>query len=856
MADTDTIQVATADDDTLPPFLRRQRDQQNAPLVPQNSGLVTPPALAPRVSTPPDPPWTANAPALRPGEIYRAGGTPLGRIVDQPGQGGVGSPDWQAIQRLPPIASAISWPEARFQNIRQRDAQGNPTGPASGYFQIEDATWRYYAPLAGVNVNQFPTAMSTDLATQWRVAIVIPANRWAKDTYAGMQRMYPWMNGNQTIGQIAQAASQLPPQQYIPSEGREPGQWGKPPVMEDGPGNLPQNYDMPRVMQAQFASLPFQSGYSAQPGYQMMGAYGGMTAATSAGQIQLAKMMQTRWQDALDESLARQQEESIDYNDAFVTCGDDEECIGRAVGEISAKYDDPMIRDAFANGGSSRVMQIMKQRDARYQDLAKAGKASKTAEQQKLDTEKEQAEIDELKARADVERTNKTLVGGPGGLGGLTSSPTAGQSPAPEAPAPSTGGGTGAAPDPSLTAPAQPSGGGAGASPAGQPAPSEQGQAAPPARPGSKGVQVAEAASDLPDPAAAVLAQADQPADEPQPPPPYNLVVGNQPFSVPRGSPADQMSTQLQETGELKDVPGATPAIKAAGENLIRTLAGLKEARLHTAVHDLPPSLPQGELTSRLQEMEKAGTLPSGMAEIVSGLIDGTVPVSPFMLRSPFWRDAFSLAKRVDPTLDLANYPTRVAAIKDWLSGTDGRALTRLSTAFDQANLLLKRVNELEAEKDSGLRIAATHIPVIGPAFTKPALGTYMANLNTFATEFSAAMAGSGTGGVTDRERVMNELSPMTPAATLRQMIQSHITSLGARQDELKKRALAAGAAGNMAGVQRLFDRTGGAPDAEQQAVLERAAKGENVPVVWDQQGKAHYYKGTGDPNDHKNWTK
>jgi hypothetical protein len=67
---------------------------------------------------------------------------------------------------------------------------------------------------------------------------------------------------------------------------------------------------------------------------------------------------------------------------------------------------------------------------------------------------------------------------------------------------------------------------------------------------------------------------------------------------------------------------------------------------------------------------------------------------------------------------------------------------------------------------------------------------------------------------------------------------------------------MALGAAGNMAAVQTLFQSKGvGGPSPDQQRVLDDAAAGRKTPVMWDQQGRAHYYIGKGDYNDAHNWT-
>jgi hypothetical protein len=60
---------------------------------------------------------------------------------------------------------------------------GGITGPstASGYWQITNTTWRAYAPQAGVDVRQYPTAMSAPYDVQRNVAGTIYEQRGFRD---------------------------------------------------------------------------------------------------------------------------------------------------------------------------------------------------------------------------------------------------------------------------------------------------------------------------------------------------------------------------------------------------------------------------------------------------------------------------------------------------------------------------------------------------------------------------------------------------------------------------------------------------------------------------------------------------
>jgi hypothetical protein len=89
-------------------------------------------------------------------------GTGPGTGGNVPGSGALGMIKNEALMN-------VMLRESGGQNIRQI-VNGQPTGPASGYFQIEDPTWRQAAPRAGVDLTQYPTAMSAPLPVQYAVA--------------------------------------------------------------------------------------------------------------------------------------------------------------------------------------------------------------------------------------------------------------------------------------------------------------------------------------------------------------------------------------------------------------------------------------------------------------------------------------------------------------------------------------------------------------------------------------------------------------------------------------------------------------------------------------------------------------
>ena len=80
---------------------------------------------------------------------------------------------------------------------------GNPSEISQGHFQIQTATWRDFAKQAGVDVNQYPTAMSAPREVQAQVASVIPLSRFGPRTQILLRTRFGLLDTNQTVGALA-----------------------------------------------------------------------------------------------------------------------------------------------------------------------------------------------------------------------------------------------------------------------------------------------------------------------------------------------------------------------------------------------------------------------------------------------------------------------------------------------------------------------------------------------------------------------------------------------------------------------------------------------------------------------------
>ena len=80
---------------------------------------------------------------------------------------------------------------------------GNPAEISQGHFQINTPTWHDFAGQAGVDVNQYPNAMSAPRDVQARVASVIPFSRFGPRTQTLMRSRFGPLDSSQTVGTLA-----------------------------------------------------------------------------------------------------------------------------------------------------------------------------------------------------------------------------------------------------------------------------------------------------------------------------------------------------------------------------------------------------------------------------------------------------------------------------------------------------------------------------------------------------------------------------------------------------------------------------------------------------------------------------
>ena len=88
---------------------------------------------------------------------------------------------------------------------------GNPAEISQGHFQIQTATWKDFAPQAGVDVNKYPNAMSAPREVQAQVAATIPFSRFGPRTQQLMRQRFGDIDASKTVGQLAGGGPRVTP---------------------------------------------------------------------------------------------------------------------------------------------------------------------------------------------------------------------------------------------------------------------------------------------------------------------------------------------------------------------------------------------------------------------------------------------------------------------------------------------------------------------------------------------------------------------------------------------------------------------------------------------------------------------
>jgi hypothetical protein len=193
-------------------------------IQPTYTPSVTPNQLAPHIKRGPD------------GQLTLDGQPPTTMLPN-------GIPAWES---LTPTDKAIIYYESGGRNILQQQVDPSISS-AGGYYQITDSTWKDIAPKAGIDVHQYPTAISAPFEVQTAAAHALQQERG----------LSPWVPYNPQL-RNALGAPALKPGLMGPSQAGLPASLSQPVVAAASP---PQtiNVNMPS------SSGPEEAGMKTNP---------------------------------------------------------------------------------------------------------------------------------------------------------------------------------------------------------------------------------------------------------------------------------------------------------------------------------------------------------------------------------------------------------------------------------------------------------------------------------------------------------------------------------------------------------------------------------------------------------------
>lgn len=404
-----------------PPPLPPQLSPSFQPPVPAQ---IQPPTSPTSTSTPPTPtPATATTPPVPGGNqpltqpraettqtpLQQAFAQPRFQLGNQPGpwpQAFPASPVFTSPDQYPPLPGEtpdetqhlnnFAWREAPKGNVMNDIAAKDPSQYGQGhtdqgYWQIVNTTWQDGAAKAGVNLQQYPTAMGAPYQVQRQVALALYRaygdKPWASSAGAGER------------GDKFQLASQ---QIMLPPQRRDAQDWGHPPpVTGSMPGATPPESEWAKVLNTVSPLLLAIGSIALRlPLSSAITAYGAMSRAQYNGQKDEYERSRTQFQDKLNESNAQQTLESKDASDAFDTYGQNNpQGLQQRLMQIALTYNDPALYTTAAKGDLNGAYKLQADRDLHNQSLTKVNDAVRKQQE-------EQAQDAAIKAMDDKWRAD------------------------------------------------------------------------------------------------------------------------------------------------------------------------------------------------------------------------------------------------------------------------------------------------------------------------------------------------------------------------------------------------------------------------------------------------------------------
>ena len=160
----------------------------------------------------------------------------------------------------------------------------------------------------------------------------------------------------------------------------------------------------------------------------------------------------------------------------------------------------------------------------------------------------------------------------------------------------------------------------------------------------------------------------------------------------------DGQMVQLSKNGDMRALP-----FKGVPKTTFIPSNGFNNPMIYNqtdgTIKEISPTGAEGQATgsaqSNLTGQDFLATLPADKRNTVKGMADGTIPISPMLVRTPGGQALLNAVSQYDPNFDAVNYQARAKTRQDFTSGKSAQAITSFNTVLGHMDNLDKAASEL-----------------------------------------------------------------------------------------------------------------------------------------------------------------
>jgi len=160
----------------------------------------------------------------------------------------------------------------------------------------------------------------------------------------------------------------------------------------------------------------------------------------------------------------------------------------------------------------------------------------------------------------------------------------------------------------------------------------------------------------------------------------------------------DGQMVQLSKNGDMRALP-----FKGIPKTQFIPSNGFNNPMIYNqtegTVREIAPTAADGQVTgsnqSNLTGADYLATIPADKRNTVKGMADGTIPISPMLVRTPGGQALLNAVSQYDPNFDAVNYQARAKTRQDFTSGKSAQAITSFNTVLGHMDNLDKAAEKL-----------------------------------------------------------------------------------------------------------------------------------------------------------------